>query len=519
MSTALDYQPLLISKEKASLWLRDPIQWVYDVVGMVEPVTISLQQQEALRGYRDLVLARLHRYALSRGETTVPLSPREDELCRKFGISIQAGKGTGKNALVAWIVFHFMDCMQLNPKQIPNVRLMFTGPTEDQLKNNLWAEMYKWMSRSPYLMEMFRHSTEKVYKADYAGKEVFATWKTSSKSADPETQGETLAGKHADFMILGADEASGLSDATFRPLESTMTGICNLAIITFNPTKAKGYAINTQTIDRQNWLAYHWDAEQSECVDPLHVERYAKKYGRDSNMYRINVRGLPPHADNDVFIPYYLADLAVEHELEIDDNDVAVAGLDVAGAGADSTVLIIGTGGKVQETLETNLIRKRDIANWVEDYWLKYDLQAVAVDVNGLGSGVAEELEDMGVYVIWVNAGCEAERQPEKYERLRDELWGDVRDALETYAMSLPNHEELIGELTSIKFEDKRGSRGRIKLESKREMKRRGLKSPDHADALCLWWKATQERGKRQRHSIHRRRRNGGRRLQDWRIA
>lgn len=495
-ATLHDRPPLIIDQATRLKWTLDSAAWVADVI---QPAKISEQQREVLKGYDSLVQARLHRRDVLNKSTTVPLTQEEIALCQKFGISIQSGKGTGKNAVVAWMILHFMDNM---PQ--PNIKLMFTAPTEEQLRNNLWAEIYKWIQKSPYLTDIFSHTAEKVYMKRWDGKAVFATWKTSSKSADPDDQGATLAGKHEDYMILGADEASGLGDPVFRPLESTMTGICNFAIITFNPTKPTGYAIQTQTTDKENWLAYHWDAEQSDVVDPMHVERYAKKYGRDSNMYRINVRGLPPRSDADVFLPYHWVDLAVNAPLEPDDEDCWVAGLDVAGAGADQTVLTIGCGGRVEHILDTNLVRKKDIAFWVEDYWLKYDLQAVAVDVNGLGAGVAEELEDLGVYVLWVNAGCEAERRSDLCERLRDELWWEVREAFQNFLVSIPDHEELMGELTSIKYEDHRGSKGKMKIESKREMKRRGLKSPDHADAFCLWWYATQRRGKRPRPSLHR---------------
>ena len=505
----LDRPPLIITHAVRDSWAKDPVKWVREVIN---PQKISSQQEEVLRGYGALIVARLQRRAILNGRTDVPpLTNEQEALCQKFGISIQSGKGTGKNAVVAWMILHFMDCMPP-----PNIKLMFTAPTEEQLKNNLWTEVYKWMMKSPYLMDVFAHTSEKIYFKAFDGKAVFATWKTCAKSADPNDQAATLAGKHEDFMLLGVDEASAVPDPVFRPIESTMTGICNLAIVTFNPTRSKGYAINTQTLDRQHWLAYHWDAEQSDVVDPLHVKRYAEKYGIDSNMYRINVRGLPPQTDADVLIPYGWVDESLSLELDVDEGDLTVAGLDVAGGGSDSTVLCVGRGGRLESIQKTNLLRKQEIADWVARQWHTNDLEAVAVDVNGLGSGVAEILQDMGMEVLFVNVGREAERNPMRFDRLRDEVWWDIREALEHGEIQLPNHEELIGELTSIKYEPYRGTNARIKVESKKEMRARGLKSPDTADAACLWNYARIRRGHKVRPSVHRRRRHH-RMLRDWR--
>lgn len=485
---------------------RDSLEaWVREVI---QPDVISYQQQEAMRGYDALVSARRHRFALQLGRADIPLSEEEQRLCRLFGISIQAGKGVGKNAFTVWAALHFMDCMwaplgrQVRETDKPDIKLMWTSPTEEQLKNNLWAEFAKWIAKSPYLSDRFVHTAEKIYVREYGPAGAFVTWKTCRSSSKAEEQTSTMAGKHADFMILGVDEANAVPDATILPLESTMTGPVNFAIVTFNPTKATGYAIKTQTADADNWLTYHWDAEQSEVVDPMHIERYATKYGKDSNMYRINIRGLPPKDNADTLIPYYLVDLAIDREIEPDEQDVTVAGLDIAGGGADETVLTIGRGGIIQLIVATNKVRKREIAEWAEGYLVQYEVQAVAVDTNGLGAGVAEELEDLDFYVMRVHTGSAADDQ-DKYTSNRDELWCEMREAFENFAVSVPNHEVLIGELTTIKAEWHHGRNGRVKVESKKEMKARGIKSPDTADSCCLWWRATKRRGRATPRSIH----------------
>jgi len=199
-----------------------------------------------------------------------------------------------------------------------------------------------------------------------------------------------------------------------------------------------------------------------------------------------------------------------------------VAGLDVAGGGqgSDSTVLVTGQGGMVKKDgiFRTNLLRDREIAEWVLDHWHANGLQSIAVDVNGLGSGVANDLERIGgrygLDVLRVQVGRSPEKHPDRFERLRDELWWMGREACEHMRVSIPNHEELIGELTTPKYEQYRGAQAKVKVQSKKEM----LKSPDTADAWLLWLYCWQKRGKKPRPSLHRGRR-ARERVVDWRTV
>ena len=516
MMAAAPPQPTLltITPELRREWILNPVRYVEDAIA---PPKISNQQRDALEGYRLLLCARLHRKALAESKTTLPLTVDEEVLCRKFGLSIQSGKGVGKNAFSAWVTFHFLDCMR--PE---NIKIMYTAPTEEQLKNNLWSEMHKWLQLSPYLQDRFTYTSEKIYVTEYRGASVYAAWKTCAKSANPTDQKPTMAGKHADYMLLGMDEASGIPDNDFSPIESTMTGPVNFAMITFNPTKATGYAVRSQTTDSRYWLTFQWNVEESDIVEPDHIIRYQEKYGRDSNMYRINILGLPPKSDSQTVIPYEWAESCVDLIFGVDEDDLMVAGLDVAGGGqgSDSTVLVTGQGGMVKKDgiFRTNLLRDREIAEWVLDHWHANGLHSIAVDVNGLGSGVANDLERIGgrygLDVLRVQVGRSPEKHPDRFERLRDELWWMGREACEHMRVSIPNHEELIGELTTPKYEQYRGAQAKVKVQSKKEM----LKSPDTADAWLLWLYCWQKRGKKPRPSLHRGRR-ARERVVDWRTV
>jgi hypothetical protein len=106
------------------------------------------------------------------------------------------------------------------------------------------------------------------------------------------------------------------------------------------------------------------------------------------------------------------------------------------------------------------------------------------VDSIGLGAGVADRLRELGFNVRDVNVSEAASLMNAQAAKLRDELWLTVKDWLATRAVHIPKHDELRAELVAPTYTFL--SNGRIKVESKGELKKRGMRSPDIADALCL---------------------------------
>ena len=105
------------------------------------------------------------------------------------------------------------------------------------------------------------------------------------------------------------------------------------------------------------------------------------------------------------------------------------------------------------------------------------------VDVIGMGGGVVDRLRELGLPVRAVNVG-EAPSMGDTYSNLRAELWFKMRGWLEQRTSRLPKNEQLVAELTSIRYSFL--SSGKMKAESKDDMRKRGLASPDLADAVCL---------------------------------
>jgi hypothetical protein len=113
----------------------------------------------------------------------------------------------------------------------------------------------------------------------------------------------------------------------------------------------------------------------------------------------------------------------------------------------------------------------------------------ICVDVIGFGAGVVDRLREMGLPVTGINVAESPSVDGAKYMRLRDELWFKARGWFEGRDVKMPADEALIGELTGVKYHIT--SSGKLQVEGKDEMKKRGLRSPDLADAFNLTFAAS----------------------------
>jgi len=297
---------------------------------------------------------------------------------------------------------------------------------------------------------------------------------------------EALAGIHAENMLLIVDEASGVPEAVYETAEGTLSTDGARVILTSNPTRTEGYFWNThhRRSEEDSWVRLHFNAEMSPLADEKWLREMKEKYGTDSDVYRVRVKGDFPAASADVLIPMYLVTECYGRDIVPEGQ--RIAGLDVARFGDDANAFAIRQG-SVATKLET--WRNKDLMWTVGRVYQSYrdhEFDCVAVDVIGLGSGVADRLKEMNVPVIMVNVS-ESSSSRDKYSRLRDELWwnskvffSEKRGGVDVKKIKRETWEDLAAELSSPRFDY---DSGRLRIESKRAMKSRGLMSPNLADA------------------------------------
>lgn len=390
-------------------------------------------------------------------------------------ISIRSGHGTGKSTSASWAMLWFLLL------RFPN-KVVVTAPTSGQLFDALFAELKRWISELPeQLQQMLTVKSDRV-ELTAAPSEAFISARTS-RAETPEA----LAGVHSDHVLLVVDEASGVPEKVFEAAAGSMSGHSATTVLLSNPTRSSGTFFESQTRMSDSWWTQRWSCVDSPLVSDEFVQEMRERYGEESNAFRIRVLGEFPLSDDDTIIPYHLVESAVHRDLEVHEDTPSVWGLDVARFGTDKTALCKRQGPIVTEI---RAWRGLDLMQTVGRVVAEYEglppsaqPREILVDSIGVGAGVVDRLHEMGLPVRGVNVS-ETPSLKETYMNLRTELWFKTKGWLENRSCKLPENEQLMAELTSIKYSFT--SSGKMKAESKDEMRKRGLGSPDLADALCL---------------------------------
>ena len=391
-------------------------------------------------------------------------------------ISIRSGHGTGKSTAASWaMLWYFL-------MHYPN-KVVVTAPTSSQLFDALFAELKRWINELPEALSQTLNVKSDRVEHMSAMSEMFISARTS-RAETPEA----LAGVHSEHVMLVVDEASGVPEQVFEAAAGSMSGHNATTIMLSNPTRSSGTFFESQTRMADSWWTRRWSCVDSPLVSDEFVEEMRERYGEESNAYRIRVLGEFPLADDDTIIPYHLVENAIHRDVQIDEEHTSVVwGLDVARFGTDKTALCKRQGPVVSEIMAwQGLDLMQTVGRVVAEYEAlppSRQPSQILVDSIGVGSGVVDRLRELGLPVRGVNV-AEAPSMGDTYLNLRSELWFKTKGWLEDRSCKLPKNEKLIAELSSIRYSFT--SSGKMKAESKDEMRKRGLTSPDLADALCL---------------------------------
>jgi phage terminase large subunit len=350
------------------------------------------------------------------------------------------------------------------------------------------------------------HASDILIKTDAAGNEVAVEQSDSGGSI---------------FYLV--EEASGVPDEIIEVIEGALSSHRVRLLFVGNPVRNSGFFARSHQQDRASFTALHfrctprYDAagEVVERGSPLvsadFREKLVRKYGEGSNVVRVRADGEFPSQADDVLISIDLTEAALHRDVPADDGADLLMGVDVARYGDDRTVIVLRQGRRVRAVWVRSRQSTMETAGQVKAIYdsLAVRPRRVKVDVGGMGAGVVDRLLEQGLPVDGVDAGSTATLPPivktrqsdttrvAKFDRqdalpkiMRDYLWLQAREWLETEEPCFAEIEErevredLAAELASVRY--KIGSDGKLVVEPKSEMKKRGLRSPDLADALNL---------------------------------
>jgi len=390
-------------------------------------------------------------------------------------ISIRSGHGTGKSTSASWAMLWYL------LMRFPN-KVVVTAPTSGQLFDALFAELKRWIGELPKPVQgLLTVKSDRVELAA-APSEMFISARTS-RAETPEA----LAGVHSENVLLVVDEASGVPEKVFEAAAGSMSGHNATTILLSNPTRSVGTFYESQNRMSDSWWTRRWSCVESPLVSDEFVDEMRERYGEESNAFRIRVLGEFPLADDDTIIPFHLVDAAMNRQIDIDKDRAPVWSLDPARFGTDRTAFCKRVGSVVTEIKSW---RGLDLMQTVGRVMAEYEALApssrpseILVDSIGIGSGVVDRMRELGAPVRGVNV-AESPSMGGTYNNLRTELWFKTKAWLEDRSCKLPNDDALLADLTGIRYYF--SSSGKMAAESKDQMRRRGLKSPDLADAICL---------------------------------
>jgi len=419
-------------------------------------------------------------------------------------IAMSACKGPGKSAVLAWCGWWILTC---HPGAQGNA-LSITGAN---LRDNLWKELATWYRKSAALRALLS-----LQKTRIASRETPDTWFLSARSfaqgADPDEQANSLAGLHAPFVFYLLDEIGDMAPGVLGAAKGVfyVEGQRGWILAAGNPTSHDGALYWATGVDSSQWRIVNItgdpeDPKRSPRISLEQAQADIDSLGRDNPWVQVNILGkFPPQGSNQLLGPNEVAARIGASVTPDQFRDQAIIwGLDPARSersGADEAALarrqgllthpfhtwrgMTGTAlGDAVALLLTESQRDGSHGGYPDK---------VFVDVGGVGTSAYDRLVHLGWghLVVPVDFGGRP-MDGRKYHDRRTEMWVTGAEYLQERPCSLPVDNTFRGELTVPRYHFRRINRStKFILESKDEMKARGKKSPNRADAWMLTFAA-----------------------------
>lgn len=401
--------------------------------------------------------------------------------------AVASGHGPGKSALVAWLILWALSTFA-------DTKGVVTANTEVQLRTKTWPELAKW-HRLFIARHWFNFTATALYSADPDHEK---TWRVDA-IAWSERNTEAFAGLHnqGKRIVVIFDEASAIPDVIWETTEGALTDADTEIIwCAFgNPTRNTGRFRECFGRYRHRWHTHQVDSRTARLTNKTQIQQWIDDYGEDSDFVRVRVRGVFPRAGSMQFIASDVAEAAMTDEREVSGTleDALIFGVDVARFGDDQSVIYFRRGRDARSIPPIKLrgVDTMTLAARVMDEAKNRQPDAIFVDGGGVGGGVIDRLRMLHQPVIEVQFGGKPDRSQNSqdgqviYANKRAEMWGLMRDWLR--GGWIPNDLDLLADLTGVEYGYVlKDGLDAIQLEKKADMKKRGLASPDSADALAL---------------------------------
>ena len=427
--------------------------------------------------------------------------------CHPYTIA-KSCHGVGKTFSLADIVIWFLQCFRPS-------KVLTLAPTYRQVETILWGEI-----RAKVQSAKVPLGGDLLQTRWNMGPDHYALGMSPRVDNTDDDQGTRLQGHHAKYVLVIFDEAAGIIPILWETKEALLSGGFARFLAVGNPTSAtapfgrewksgRAHKISIDLWDSPNFVANGvtsltklealTEAKLDRMTLPvpqLSTPRWAwnelKRWGKNTAYFHVRVEGKFPTVSKDdlISLDWLEACLGTDPGGAGDDYD-CVMGVDVARYGDSSNVILVlknrilvhkecYTG---QDTTYTaGLVCKR---------LREFECDAVIIDADGIGAGVYDQVatqvgDGMKCVPIEYHGGAAAQ-DPQRYMNQRSQAWWHAREIIQRGGVRLVDEGDLFHQLSAIKYRWSVGEQ--IVVERKEEMRKRGLPSPDEADALvmALW--------------------------------
>lgn len=390
-----------------------------------------------------------------------------------FKAAVAAAHGVGKSCITSLIILWLMSTR-------PYTRGVVTASTQNQLKTKTWSEIAKWKDKC-ITGHWFDITATSLSHRSYP-----KVWRVDALTATAENS-ESFAGLHnaesTPFFIF--DEASSIPDIIFEVAEGGLTDGEPFFLCFGNPTRNTG-AFKAKFASPY-WHKIHVDARDCRGTNKKLIAQWADEYGEESDFFKVRARGVFPSAGDKQLIPSDAVDSAMTRELpRYLPNEPLLCGIDVSRGGGDDSYIIFrrGKDGRSEKVYKIGPDKTKDsmqLVSIIAGKLTQHNPKHTFIDATGLGGPIYDRIKELGFPCTGVQFAGKPD--DEAYADKATEIWFRMKDWL-VQGGCIKKNSRLQIELIGREYDTNR--RGKLKLESKDDMKKRGVASPDWADALAV---------------------------------